>query len=928
MCASSLSKFHRAPQPSLHPCAHFARLVVLGLVVLGACSEPVQPLRQKASPPHASALIAPVPSTVIGDAVDIGTFGYGIYDLPLINGLGDVAGNMLTADHLVAGSRWTPATGLLQDLGSSECSFSSANGINASGVVAVHLANCPASAQYALTVAPDGLQRILSGGLSASAINDAGVVAGYGTASNPVQWDVDGNLTAGTFASSNNNLINRYVTEPRYINSGGAIAGQLSGSLQGGEAASVGFYWAPGAEVRELGSLGYIFGGTEVHAINKDGIVVGRSTTTDGFTHAFRWTVAGGMQDLGTLGGRTSWARGINDLGEIVGFSELANGEVQAFHWTASDGMRQIPMASALSSDAYGINNKGMITGEVSSLGEHGETLPARAFRWSPTLGFEDLGVLSGSGSRGCAINDAGQVAGLWFSNNPGGSAGRYALWTPADHPPVAATDGPYTGTEGAATSFSAAKSADVDGDNLSYSWDFGDGTPIQTVTTPTTSHSYADNSAPGIPYVVKVAVSDGRGGTDTARTTVTIANVPPVVNSGPDAAPTVKKAFTLTTTFSDAGTVDGPWAYVVDWGDGTPGSSGTSTTQPASLSSTHTYAATGTFTVTTTVTDKDGGKGTDLVVMKVSTNNPPLAVVSGPMNGVAGQPLSFSAAGSSDPDGDALTYTWAMGNGTTLSGPTIEYAYPAAGSYTISMTATDPFGAKSTASQKLRITANTTPLVTLTAGPPALAGSVTSLNGVVSDPDFGSGALLNAFILWGDGTTSRATVNNASARDGGLTFSASHTYTITSAQFYTAEVRVTDAYGATGIATVRMTAATPVRILRVSNPQDYQSADGIARISRGSYSSFVVFSGGTRSGLLQVIYLVRNSVTVGDNTGFEAPATCFPLRDYDGDANSDVMCSVTNADLKKAAPAGGVLTLNGTLNGPQYSNMPVQGTQ
>src|SRR5438132_13804398 len=64
----------------------------------------------------------------------------------------------------------------------------------------------------------------------------------------------------------------------------------------------------------------------------------------------------------------------------------------------------------------------------------------------------------------------------------------------------------------------------------------------------------------------------------------------------------------TLNATFTD-GANDGPWAFGIDWGDGSPQTSG-STSSPGSITSTHVYGAAGVNTVSVTVTDNFGAAG------------------------------------------------------------------------------------------------------------------------------------------------------------------------------------------------------------------------------------------------------------------------------------------------------------------------------
>ncbi len=74
--------------------------------------------------------------------------------------------------------------------------------------------------------------------------------------------------------------------------------------------------------------------------------------------------------------------------------------------------------------------------------------------------------------------------------------------------------------------------------------------------------------------------------------------------------------------------------------------------------------------------------------------NRPPSALNNGPYNGYAGIPVNFSSAGSSDPDGDVITYLWDFGDGTnsTSSGPS--HTYNTVGNYVVTLTLTDSRGA------------------------------------------------------------------------------------------------------------------------------------------------------------------------------------------------------------------------------------------
>jgi hypothetical protein len=74
--------------------------------------------------------------------------------------------------------------------------------------------------------------------------------------------------------------------------------------------------------------------------------------------------------------------------------------------------------------------------------------------------------------------------------------------------------------------------------------------------------------------------------------------------------------------------------------------------------------------------------------------NDAPVARIDGPTTGMKKKPLVFSATGSTDPDGDALTFSRSFGDGTpAAAGPSVTHEYGDWGRYTVTLTARDLHG-------------------------------------------------------------------------------------------------------------------------------------------------------------------------------------------------------------------------------------------
>ncbi len=120
------------------------------------------------------------------------------------------------------------------------------------------------------------------------------------------------------------------------------------------------------------------------------------------------------------------------------------------------------------------------------------------------------------------------------------------------------------------------------------------------------------------------------------------------------------------------------PYTFLWLFGDGT-----TSTAQGPQ----HTYTNLGTYTVTLVVWDGLSAASNTISV----TAGPPLSVVAGATPGNGAAPLAFQFLGqASGGNPAAYAYSWAFGDGATSTAQNPPHSYPAAGTYTATLVASD----------------------------------------------------------------------------------------------------------------------------------------------------------------------------------------------------------------------------------------------
>jgi glucose/arabinose dehydrogenase/PKD repeat protein len=122
-------------------------------------------------------------------------------------------------------------------------------------------------------------------------------------------------------------------------------------------------------------------------------------------------------------------------------------------------------------------------------------------------------------------------------------------------------------------------------------------------------------------------------------------------------------------------------------------------------------------------------------------SNQAPVAIAAAtPTSGPAPLAVSFSSAGSLDPEGQALTYQWSFGDNTTSTQANPSHTYGTAGVYTVRLTVSD--GVNSTISTPLTISVGNPPSATITSpidGSTFRAGDVVSFSGTATDPEDGT---------------------------------------------------------------------------------------------------------------------------------------------------------------------------------------------
>jgi len=249
-------------------------------------------------------------------------------------------------------------------------------------------------------------------------------------------------------------------------------------------------------------------------------------------------------------------------------------------------------------------------------------------------------------------------------------------------------TASPREGEAPLEVGFDASASSDSDGDIVSYDWEFGDGS---TGSGQSQNHTYKE----GGDYEAVLSVTDDEGATSSSAKNIQVRkpNEEPVAKLS---AEPIRGEAPLAVEFdlSESNDPDGSLvSYSLNVGFGDP-LTGSDFDQLRSA----TYDSVGTYSAKVTVTDDGGATNqSDPIFISVREKEkvPPVAEIEAePESGLAPLEVDFDASGSSDSDGNIISYEWDFGDGSTGSGEQVSHTFSGVDvEYDVVLTVTDDDG-------------------------------------------------------------------------------------------------------------------------------------------------------------------------------------------------------------------------------------------
>ncbi len=253
-------------------------------------------------------------------------------------------------------------------------------------------------------------------------------------------------------------------------------------------------------------------------------------------------------------------------------------------------------------------------------------------------------------------VDEAPVILMAKWTKHPGHGIGR-------NKPPVADTGLDQNVFVGDSVQLNGSSSYDADGNSLAYRWLLTSkpaGSSAMLVNATTVNPTFVADAAGT--YQISLVVNDGT--LDSGSSVVTIiaanGNIPPVAKAGSNQQVLAGDLATLdgsASTDADGDTLTYRWEFI-----SRPAGSNAALSNPAAASPTFATDMIGNYVISLVVNDGQADSGiSQVTVAAIQGNLQPVANAGTAKNVLVGNQITLDGRGSTDPDGDPLTYKWSF---------------------------------------------------------------------------------------------------------------------------------------------------------------------------------------------------------------------------------------------------------------------------
>ena len=264
------------------------------------------------------------------------------------------------------------------------------------------------------------------------------------------------------------------------------------------------------------------------------------------------------------------------------------------------------------------------------------------------------------------------------------------------NQPPIAHAGADQSALVNDTVTLDGSGSSDADGNQLTFSWSFvsiPDGSSATLSDTTAATPGFVVD-APGS-YVAQLIVNDGTVNSAADTITVSTDNSPPVANAGADQSALVNDSVTLDGSGSsdaDGNQLTFSWSFV-----SIPDGSSATLSDTAAATPGFVVDAPGSYVAQLIVNDGTVNSAADTITVSTD-NSPPVANAGADQSALVNDSVTLDGSGSSDADGNQLTFSWSFvsipdGSSATLSDTTAAtpgFVVDAPGSYVAQLIVND----------------------------------------------------------------------------------------------------------------------------------------------------------------------------------------------------------------------------------------------